>query len=44
MRSHFVVFGTPFFNLFAGVVQVQEPVPAEALEPYGGVEGRQYQV
>ena len=38
MWSHFVVLGTPFFNLFAGVVQIQEPMPAEALEPNRGVE------
>lgn len=38
MRSHFVVFGAPFFNLLADVVQIQEPVAAETLEPDGGVE------
>jgi hypothetical protein len=38
MRSHFVVLCTPFFNLFAGVLQIQEPMPAEALEPNRGIE------
>ena len=34
MRSHFVVFGAPFFNLLAGVVQIQEPVAAETMLAY----------
>jgi hypothetical protein len=38
MGSHFVVLCTPFFNLFAGVVQIEEPMLAEALEPDRGVE------
>src|SRR5262252_2991964 len=29
MGSHFVVLCTPFFNLFAGVVQIEEPMLAE---------------
>ena len=38
MWSHFVVFGPPFFNFLAGVVQIQEPVPTKALEPNRSVE------
>ena len=38
MRSHFVVLGSPFFDLFTGVVQIQEPVPAETFQSHGGVE------
>jgi hypothetical protein len=38
MWSHFIVLGTPLFNLFAGIVQIQEPMPAEALQPNRGVE------
>src|SRR3974390_1920296 len=38
MRSHFVVLSSPFFDLFTGVVQIQEPVPAETFQSHGGVE------
>ena len=37
--SHFIVLGTPLFNLFAGAVRIQEPMAAETLEPNRGVEG-----
>lgn len=38
MRSHFIVLDAPFFNLFTSVVQIEEPMPAEAFEPYSGIE------
>jgi hypothetical protein len=38
MRSHFIVLSTPLFRLGAGVVQIQEPMPAKTLEPDAGVE------
>jgi hypothetical protein len=35
MWSHFGVLGTPFFNLFAGVVQIQEPALEQARREHG---------
>jgi hypothetical protein len=38
MRSHFVVFDAPSFDLSLGVIQPHEPVLTEALEPNDSVE------
>ena len=38
MGSHFVVLSSPFFDLFARVVQIQKPIPAQTFEPNGRVE------
>ena len=38
MGSHFIVFDPPFFDLSARVVQIEEPVLAEALHAHGRVE------
>jgi hypothetical protein len=38
MGSHFIVLGLPFFNLFVGVVQIQERVSAEPFQSNSGVE------
>lgn len=38
MGSHFVVLASPIFHLSACIVEVQEPVLAEALQADDGVE------
>lgn len=38
MRSHFVVFEPPFFDLFTGIVQIKEPISTQAVEPDRGIE------
>ena len=38
MRSHFIVLDAPVFDLFIGVVQIEEPMPAQAFDPHRGIE------
>ena len=44
VRPQFVVLPASIFYLFAGIVRIEKPILAEALEPYRGIEASRIRV